>query len=325
MSKPTLFILGMTLCALQLTGCSTTTRDLGLDRLSAQWARELVDSDRTLAPQAALQVDALLVRWRASENRKERTELEFLVGQRIAVYRASVELAQQRMLLVEQKTELEQLKQRRTAQVLESAHLESEKLRLRGLAEREASEMAQAQAEVLLADRDAQMLARDLAEREAALANQLAAAQARKAELAEQEAALRGAQVDSLRAELSGLKPRQTARGQVITLSEKFFAPGQAELSAKIASDLQPLWVIVSKSGAARVIIEGHTDSKGSESGNQKLSKQRADSVKKALIALGADAAKLESVGFGEAKPITSNDTAFGRSQNRRVEVWLEK
>lgn len=325
MSTRALCIIWLTVSALQLAACSTTTRDLGLDRLSAQWARELVDSDRTQAPQAALQVDALLTRWRASENRKERTELEFLVGQRIAIYRASVELAQQRMLLVEQKSELERLNQQRAAQVLESAHLESEKLRLRNLAEREASELAQAQAEVLLADRDAQMLARDLAEREAALANELAAAQARKAELAEQEAALRGAQVDSLRAELSGLKPRQTARGQVIVLSEKFFAPGQAQLSTRIASDLQPLWVIVSKSGAARVIIEGHTDSKGSESSNQKLSKQRAVSVKNALIALGADAAKLETIGFGEAKPVTGNDTAFGRSLNRRVEVWLEK
>jgi outer membrane protein OmpA-like peptidoglycan-associated protein len=310
---------------LHLSGCSTTSRDLGLDRLSAQWARELSESDRNLAPAAALQVDALLSRWRASENRKERTELEFLVGQRIAVYRASTELAQQQLVLAELKTEVEQLKQEISAQVLERAHLESEKLRLRNLAEREASERAQAQAEVLLADRDAQMLARDLAVREAALANELAAAQARKAELAQQEAALRGEQVDALRLELSGLKPRKTERGNVIVLSEKFFAPGQAELSTKIAKDLQPLLDIVNKSSALRVTIEGHTDSKGSATGNQKLSKQRADSVRKALIALGANADRLSSMGFGEANPVTTNDTPFGRSQNRRVEVWLEK
>ena len=306
-------------------GCGTTSRDLGLDRLSAQWAGELSESDRTLAPSAALQVDALLERWRASENRKERAELEFLVSQRIAIYRASTELAQQRLVLAELKIEADQLRRRRAAQVLESAHLESEKLRLRSLAEREFTERAQAQAQALLADRDAQMLARDLAEREAALANELAAAQTRKAELAQQEALLRGAQVDALRLELSGLKPMQTPRGQVIVLSEKFFASGQGELSEKIAKDLQPLLALVNNSSAAQITIEGHTDSKGSASSNQKLSKQRADSVKQALVALGADAKRLTSKGFGAANPAASNDTAFGRSQNRRVEVWLEK
>jgi outer membrane protein OmpA-like peptidoglycan-associated protein len=310
---------------LALVACATPTRDLGLERLSEQWSREQRETDRNLAPAAALQVDALLARWRASTNKKERAELEYLVGQRIAIFRAGAELSRQKQRMQALDVELDALKQRQQEIALENAHLEAEKLRLRNLAEKEAAERAQAEVEALLADRDAQILARDLAVREAELARELAEAQTRKAELAEREAALRGEQVDSLRLELKGLRAQSTPRGKVVVLNERFFAPGQSSLAPSIAKDLQPLLDIINRNASARVTIEGHTDSKGTAAGNEKLSLQRAESVKAALLALGADAARLSSVGKGESVPVASNDTAMGRAQNRRVEVWLEQ
>jgi len=69
-----------------------------------------------------------------------------------------------------------------------------------------------------------------------------------------------------------------------------------------------------------KVRIEGHTDSVGNDTTNLKLSQKRADTVMAQLIKLGIDPGRLEAVGFGETKPIASNATKVGRSQNRRTE-----
>ncbi|TVZ52616.1 OmpA family protein [Dokdonia sp. Hel_I_53] len=68
-----------------------------------------------------------------------------------------------------------------------------------------------------------------------------------------------------------------------------------------------------------RFLIEGHTDSRGSDSYNKKLSNERAASVRTYLTGKGIPAARLESQGFGEERPIATNNTAAGRQQNRRV------
>ena len=68
-----------------------------------------------------------------------------------------------------------------------------------------------------------------------------------------------------------------------------------------------------------KIIIEGHTDSMGSDRYNQKLSEQRAAAVKQALVKKGIDGKRLNSVGFGESKPIDSNESPEGRANNRRV------
>ena len=69
-----------------------------------------------------------------------------------------------------------------------------------------------------------------------------------------------------------------------------------------------------------KIRVEGHTDSIGNDAANLRLSQNRADSVKSALIKEGVDPGRLESVGYGETRPISSNTTAVGRSENRRTE-----
>jgi uncharacterized repeat protein (TIGR01451 family) len=69
-----------------------------------------------------------------------------------------------------------------------------------------------------------------------------------------------------------------------------------------------------------RVRIEGHTDSVGSDSYNQRLSERRALAVRDFLVGLGISKERLEWAGYGESKPIASNDTAVGRAKNRRTE-----
>jgi OOP family OmpA-OmpF porin len=74
----------------------------------------------------------------------------------------------------------------------------------------------------------------------------------------------------------------------------------------------------------AKFSIEGHTDSDGSDVFNQKLSEDRANAVRNALIEKGVKPENLVAVGFGETKPIASNKTKEGKAQNRRTEVRHE-
>lgn len=71
--------------------------------------------------------------------------------------------------------------------------------------------------------------------------------------------------------------------------------------------------------------IEAHTDSVGSNAYNQKLSERRAASTVKALTDLGVDSTKIKAVGFGETRPVASNETVEGRAENRRVEAVMVK
>lgn len=80
--------------------------------------------------------------------------------------------------------------------------------------------------------------------------------------------------------------------------------------------------IAAAKSDAAmKLLIEGHTDSSGGAAHNRDLSARRAAAVKAALVTGGVPAASLTTQGFGADKPVASNDTTTGRSQNRRVEV----
>ena len=69
------------------------------------------------------------------------------------------------------------------------------------------------------------------------------------------------------------------------------------------------------------VLVEGNTDSIGTDAYNQGLSERRAESVRGHLVGRGVSASRLTAVGYGESRPIASNDTDEGRALNRRVEL----
>lgn len=88
--------------------------------------------------------------------------------------------------------------------------------------------------------------------------------------------------------------------------------------------DLQKALEFVRKYPGCSISVEGHTDSTGKPTYNQGLSERRAAAVKKYLLDNGVTSAdKITSVGYGETRPIASNDTAEGKFQNRRVEIVI--
>jgi outer membrane protein OmpA-like peptidoglycan-associated protein len=117
-------------------------------------------------------------------------------------------------------------------------------------------------------------------------------------------------------------KVKEEARGVVITLSGSvLFATGKQELLPIAQEKLGGVAKAVKDQGFKKIVVEGHTDSRGSASQNEDLSRGRAESVRTYLVSQGIPSDKIEAVGFGSRRPVADNNTAEGRADNRRVEL----
>jgi OmpA-OmpF porin, OOP family len=103
--------------------------------------------------------------------------------------------------------------------------------------------------------------------------------------------------------------------------SKLFFENNSDKLKVASLSQLDELTLILNKYQGAKLTIEGHTDSVGADEFNMNLSQKRSDSVKQYLMSKGIEEARLVAVGFGETKPVATNNTALGKAKNRRVEL----
>ncbi len=103
--------------------------------------------------------------------------------------------------------------------------------------------------------------------------------------------------------------------------SKIFFENNSDKLKVASLSQLDELSKILYKYDGANLVIEGHTDSNGSDDFNINLSQKRTESVRQYLIGKGIADSRITGVGFGESKPIATNKTALGRAKNRRVEL----
>ena len=101
------------------------------------------------------------------------------------------------------------------------------------------------------------------------------------------------------------------------------FATGKYELQPTAREALAKFSGIVIAHPGLKMQVEGYTDITGSDTFNQTLSENRANSVRAYLIAQGIDPTSVTAVGYGKSNPVASNDTATGRQQNRRVEIII--
>lgn len=130
---------------------------------------------------------------------------------------------------------------------------------------------------------------------------------------------LEGAEVATVKNPETG----ETAGIQITFDNAILFDFDSATLRTGSEDNLGNLAASLQKYPNTDVLVVGHTDASGSDSYNQKLSEERAGSASSYLIRQGISASRITTIGKGEREPVASNDTDYGRQQNRRVEVAI--
>jgi len=160
------------------------------------------------------------------------------------------------------------------------------------------------------------------AEKRAAEASTVAAAEKARQELSDSEQ--RTAAALAALAKLAAVKEEE--RGLVVTLSGSvLFRSGESTLLPTAQTKLNQVADALLAVRARNLIVEGHTDSKGSDSYNQGLSQRRADAVRDYLVQRGYPSDRIQARGMGEGSPIANNVTPEGNANNRRVEIVIER
>ena len=217
--------------------------------------------------------------------------------------------------------------QERTA---EAENAKQKALEAQQMADKKAAELAAANAktevdQARLQERELR-LAERTAEAEAAkqaainaqkMADQKAAELATASANAERDRAL----IAKQESELNALNAKKTERGMVITLSDVLFGSNKTKLQSGGMRSLHKLADFLKQYPQRKVLVEGYTDSTGSDDHNQELSERRADAVKTALEDMGISSERISTRGYGKSFPVASNSTAASRQLNRRVEI----
>ncbi len=119
---------------------------------------------------------------------------------------------------------------------------------------------------------------------------------------------------------------KEEPRGMVITLSGSvLFASGKADLLTEARTRLNQVADVLLTTRERNLVVEGHTDSQGSDSYNMDLSQRRADAVRDYLVQREYQADRIEAHGLGEGQPVADNGNAEGRANNRRVEIIIQR
>lgn len=309
---------------LLLGACATSQAPLGLlDTLRAEL--EALEADTELAQLAPAAVaDARNAVRRASAEALAEAER----NQRIWLARKSIEIARAAGFSERARRELEVVDAARTGLILRASRLEAEQARqeaeralMNSVATREEMQRAQSQAVSAEERREQATRQAEQAREEADQARLLAEAQSTEIKLARREAELASETAASLQRRLEYMEYRETDRGVVITLGDVLFEVGRAELLPAARQNVDDVIELLDSEPGKRIRIEGHTDSTGSAALNLRLSQQRAEAVRSALVERGIEAARMDAVGMGKDFPIASNDSETGRASNRRVDV----
>ena len=204
---------------------------------------------------------------------------------------------------------------------LEARTREADSAQRSAQASQRQSEASQRSAEASQRQSEASLRSAEAAQRQAATERQAANDAQLNAQAARQQSQDAESRSRRLEAQLREMDAKKTERGMVITLGDVLFDTNEAQLKSGGMRNVQKLADFFKQYPQRNVMIEGFTDSTGSNRRNQELSDERAHSVRTALLGMGISTDRITSRGYGESYPAAGNDTAAGRQLNRRVEI----
>jgi OOP family OmpA-OmpF porin len=119
-------------------------------------------------------------------------------------------------------------------------------------------------------------------------------------------------------------EPEQVIETVRVELDVKFDFD-KANVKPESQADIKALADFMNQYPQTTTVVEGHTDARGTDAYNQKLSERRANAVREVLVnQYGVDASRVNAVGYGESRPVADNASDAGRAINRRVEAEVE-
>jgi outer membrane protein OmpA-like peptidoglycan-associated protein len=299
--------------AASLTACQTTppmNADLQGARNALAQARanpattRLASAELDRAQQALQRAETA---WADQRDADETRQLSYLAQRRAEIAVAVATQAQADERVQQAATERERVR-------LEARTREADNATQAARAAQANARTAQSQAEASRQDAEASRQAAEAARSTAMQQAQIAATQSELAAAQAERAA-------ALERDLQTLQGRATSRGMVVTLGDVLFTTGSATLQPGASRSVQQLAAVLKQYPERRVLIEGFTDSQGSDAVNLELSQRRADAFRLALVSSGVDNDRLTVSAHGKADPVADNGTAAGRQLNRRVEV----
>lgn len=259
----------------------------------------------------------------AVRNAETPTDDNELARHRVVIADRKVDIARAQAQTRFHEDQRQALSERRETARLDARTREADSARSDARSARADAGIAQRQASAARSDASAAQADASVARGDADSARGDAAAARSQADSARIDTAVAQQQSADLQAQISELNARSTDRGLVVTLGDVLFASGGSTLKGGTPGNLDKLAAFLNKYPDRTVVIEGHTDSVGSDDSNRGLSQRRADSVKSYLVRQGVASTRVTATGMGEGSPAATNDSATGRQQNRRVEVII--
>ncbi len=310
----TRLLIPMTVLALAvMAGCSSVPNaNAGLDAAHSEYNTVQADPQtRTLAASELRQAaDALAMADAAYARRDQVSEVDHLAY-----------VARQRTAIAQQAAS-----QRGAEAAVTNANLERDQLRL--AARTREADAARLSAQMAQGDAEAAQRQAMAAQRNANASQRQSEASQRQSEASQAQAALSAQQASdaerrsaALEAALRDMNAKKTDRGMVITLGDVLFDTNRSDLKSGGTRSVEKLAGFLKGNPGRNAMIEGFTDSVGSDSTNQQLSARRADAVRAAMVSMGVSGERISTRGYGEAYPVADNDSSSGRQMNRRVEI----